>query len=68
MDDILNSSVTDPRGEKLLAELEAQELSNLSKEDLEERITRLRAEISRAEKALEGKKGASDAAEALFKS
>lgn len=66
-DDILNRSVADPRGESLLAELAAQDISALSAADLEQRLAALRAEISRTETALSSRAGATAAAEALFK-
>lgn len=68
MDEVLKSSVTDPRGEKMLEALGAQELSALSAADLSDRIASLEIEIARCKKALEGRQGATAAAEALFKS
>lgn len=68
MDDILKASVADPRGEKMLAELAAQDLSVLSVADLEERLSALKAEIARCEEAKNSRAGATAAAEALFKS
>ncbi len=67
MDDILKSSVTDPRGEKLLSELTTQDLTALSADDLSERIHQLQSEIKRCEQALAKRQNASAAAEALFK-
>ena len=67
MDDVLKSSVTDPRGERLLDELTSQDLSALSVADLQERIARLKGEIDRSEGALDKRQGATAAAEALFK-
>ena len=67
MEDILKASVTDPRGERLLAELAAQDLSTLSAADLSERIAALKAEITRCEAAQAKQAGATAAAEALFK-
>ena len=68
MDDILNASVNDPRGEGLLTDLVSQDLSALSVADLDKRIESLREEIARCEKAREKREGANAAAEALFKS
>lgn len=67
-DDILSRSVADPRGETVLAELAAQDLSVLSADDLRTRIAALEAEVVRAAKALDGRADATAAAEALFKS
>ena len=67
MDDILNSSVTDPRGERQLDEVAAQDLSALSVEDLKARIDTLRGAIERAERELAQRGGAVSAAEALFR-
>lgn len=68
MDEILKSSVTDPRGERMVADLMAQDLAALSVIDLTERIKNLKSEITRCEAALGKRKGATDAAEALFNS
>ena len=67
MDEVLKSSVTDPRGENLLAELTSQDLSALSAADLKQRITSLETEIDRCKAALGSREGATAAAEALFK-
>lgn len=67
MSDILNPSVADPRGETLVAELIAQDLSALSAGDLIHRIKALEAEVSRCQVTLDKRQGATAAAEALFK-
>jgi len=46
--------------------LEKEDLDLFSREELEDRIRRLRAERTRAEKALDGKSSHQTAAEALF--
>lgn len=67
MDDILKASVTDPRGERQLQDVAAQDLSALSVKDLEQRIEILRMAIESCEKELSHRDGAVSAAEALFK-
>ncbi|GGC97488.1 DUF1192 domain-containing protein [Aquisalinus flavus] len=67
MDDILTSSVTDPRGERQLHEVAGQDLAALSVEDLKTRIAILRGAIERAEQEMSERGGAVSAAEALFR-
>ncbi len=67
MEDILKPSVNDPRGERLIADILAQDLTALSVDDLQDRITSLKTAIHLAEQALDNRQGASAAAEALFK-
>ena len=66
-DEILTNDVTDPRGEKFIDALAAQDLTLLSADDLRQRLVSLQAEVSRTEAGLGTRAGANVAAEALFK-
>ena len=52
---------------EILTDLEKEGLSEMSAHELEDRIERLRAEITRAEVALQSRGSSRDAAEAFFK-
>ena len=67
MSDILDSSVTDPRGERGLEAVAGQDLAVLSVTDLKQRIEILRLAIERAEAELATRGDAVSAAEALFR-
>ena len=51
-----------------VTDVEKEDLSTISVDELEERIERLTAEIERTKKEIEAKKGSRSAAEAFFKS
>jgi uncharacterized small protein (DUF1192 family) len=64
----MTDEITEPRRLRgaLLADLEREDLELYSREELDERIERLRGEIARAERQLERKGTSISAAEALF--
>jgi uncharacterized small protein (DUF1192 family) len=64
----MTDEIADPRRLRgaVLGELEREDLELYAREELEERIERLRAEIGRAERQLERKSSGRSAAEALF--
>ncbi|MEX0298538.1 MAG: DUF1192 family protein [Kordiimonas sp.] len=51
-----------------ITEVEREDLSTISVEELEERVERLNAEIERTKTEIKAKKGSRSAAEAFFKS
>lgn len=52
----------------LLSDVEKEDLSAISKDELEERVLRLKAEIKRTEAEIDAKGASRSAAEAFFKS
>lgn len=64
----MTDEITEPRRLRgaLLTDLEREDLELYSREELDERIERLRGEIARAERQLERKGTSISAAEALF--
>lgn len=52
----------------LLSDVEKEDLSAISKDELEERVIRLKAEINRTEAEIDVKGASRSAAEAFFKS
>lgn len=52
---------------EILTDLEKEDLSEMSVHELEDRIERIKAEITRAELALKSRGSSRDAAEAFFK-
>lgn len=51
----------------LLAQLQAEDLSRMPKDELEDRLARLQAEIKRVEEALQARQSTRSEAESLFK-
>lgn len=51
-----------------VTEVEKEDLSTISVEELQERVARLNAEITRTQAEIEAKQGSRNAAEAFFKS
>lgn len=64
----MTDEITEPRRLRgaLLTDLEREDLELYAREELEERIERLRGEIARAERQLERKGKSMSAADALF--
>jgi uncharacterized small protein (DUF1192 family) len=64
----MTDEIAEPRKLRgaVLSDLEREDLELYAREELEERIERLRGEIARAERQLERKSSGISAAEALF--
>jgi uncharacterized small protein (DUF1192 family) len=64
----MTDEIAEPRRLRgaLLGELEREDLELYAREELEERVERLRAEIARAERQIERKSSGRSAADALF--
>jgi uncharacterized small protein (DUF1192 family) len=64
----MTEEIAEPRRLRgaLLTDLEREDLELYAREELDERIERLRGEIARAERQLERKSSGISAAEALF--
>lgn len=61
------SEIDDPRPSDVLVALVKEDLSRFSRDELSDRVRLLKAEIKRAEEALNSKQGSHAEAEALFK-
>lgn len=51
----------------LLAQLQAEDLDRMPMDELEDRLTRLKAEVDRVEKVIEAKRSTRSQAENIFK-